>query len=368
MSSEEMPGLDRPYNHRLQLCNLGEDKDGFPYRVLTRLVSFDAYSEYIEVEGLQKRVFRPEVEHVECTVTDGESVWYAMLYAELYNVSRRRAGGRDDTWEKEEFDLIILDALQNPYENPGMSYHFKVNDDGNLALEIKDTKPSGKVVSLLKNCVLKKTTEKSVQETVEYIEGVLTDHLSIACRIGDLDHAQHIRELGGDPHRGSNDETSWTPLQLASRYGHLDIVKWLVDELDVNVNHKSPDDMTAIRCAVERGFNDIVQFLAKRGAEINIPKLEIPTSIEEDFRDLGLKHGHKDVIVTFVGDDGLYIKKRAARSKEELKSMFQLGPYDTKFYGDYDETRGRTDVRFPPGHDRKSYVSETELAMRAYNA
>ena len=145
MASEEMPGLERPYNHRLQLCNLGEDKDGFPYRVLTKLISIDAYSEYITIEGMSKRVFRPEVEHVECTVTDGENVWYGILYADFYNVSRMRAGGRDDTWEKEEFDLIILDALQNPYENPGMKYNFKVEEDGRLFMEIKDTKPSGKL-------------------------------------------------------------------------------------------------------------------------------------------------------------------------------------------------------------------------------
>ena len=52
----------------------------------------------------------------------------------------------------------------------------------------------------MKNCKLKPAPDDMVDKGIDCImktiEDILTDHLSIACRIGDLDHAQHIHELG----------------------------------------------------------------------------------------------------------------------------------------------------------------------------
>jgi ankyrin repeat protein len=355
MAAEDMPGLERPYNHRLSLCHLGEDADGDPYRVLTKLVSTPAFSEYIEVEGESKRVFREEHEDVECTITEGENVWYGMLYASKYNVSRKRIGGRDDTWMKEEFDLIILDALQNPFENPGMEYTFTPQDDGRLKVEVRDVKESGKVVNLLKNCFLEPAKDKTVEDVMKIVYDVLTDHLCIGARIGDLDHCQHLEELGADPHRGSNDETSWTPLQLACYYGHKDVVEWLVEEMGCDVNHETPDGMRPVFCAAERGHNDILKFLIENDAE---HKLE--NKLEQEMHHIGVLNRHRDVVETFVGDDGLHRHHHAPRDKTPLEQMFQLGPYDG--------TPARLGVRFPKGHDRWPFAGvDAHLDYHAIN-
>ena len=354
MSSEDMPGLDRPYDHKLKLCNLAEDEDGFPYRVLTKLKSYAAYSEVIQFtdeynKTYPKQVFRPEVSHVEATITNGEKVWYGLILADKYNVSRKRVGGRDDTWEKEEFDLILLDALQNPFENPGMKYVFKERDDGSLHLDIKDTKDTGKVVNLMKNCFLpaadEDDEEHSIDKVMETIYGILTDHLCIGVRIGDLDHCEHLEDLGAHVDKGSTgDELSWPPLHLACYFGHLHIVKWLVEDMEVDVNYQAPDMTTAIYNAAQRGFNDIVQYLIENDADH-----EWVTSMEQSIMHVGLYNKHRAVIETFVGEgegNGLHRNPEMPRPKEPLKGMFQLGRFDKPY------SPGRLDIRFPIGHDR----------------
>lgn len=354
MSSEEMPGVDRPYDHKWKLCNLSEDPDGFPYRVLSRMKTYKAYSEVIQFtdeynKTYPKQVFREAQEHVEAIITNGEEVWYGIIYAEKFNVSRKRVGGRDDTWEKEEFDLILLDALQNPFENPGMTYTFKERDDGALSLDIKDTKESGKVVKLMKNGYLPKVNpeedpEHSIDAVMETVHGILTDHLCIAVRIGDLDHVEHLEELGAYVDRGSNDEKSWPPLHLAVYFGHLDIVKWLVEDMEVDVDFEAPDKTVATFLAAKRGHNEILQFLLDKGAEE-----KWVTDLEQEVLHVGLYNKHRAVLETFVGEgegNGRHRKPEMPRPSEPLEEMFQLG----RFYKPY--SPGRKDIRFPMGHDR----------------
>jgi hypothetical protein len=351
-----MPGLDRPYDHKLKLCNLGEDPDGFPYRVLTKLRTYPAYSEVINFtdqygKSYPKQVFRHEVSHVEATVTDGERVWYGLILANKFNVSRKRVGGRDDTWEKEEFDLIMLDALQNPFENPGMKYVFRQrDDDGALLMDIKDTKDTGKVVNLAKNLYLKLAdVEQEGQEhldidsVMDSIHAILTDHLCIGVRIGDLDHCEHLEELGGYVDKGVTDD-DWPPLHLACYFGHLHIVKWLVTDMEVDVDHVATDKTRPIYIAAMKGFNDIVKFLIESGADH-----QWVTDLEQNIMHVGLYNKHRAVVETFVGEgegNGLHRKPEMPRPKEPLESMFQLG----RFYEPF--SPGRTDIRFPIGHDR----------------
>ena len=372
MSSEEMPGLERPYNHRLSLSHLGEDKNGHEYRVLSKLRSYKAYTERIEImtnKGpMMKTVFREETSHVEVTICDfeGEECWYGILYASKYNVSRKRQGGRDDTWEKEEFDLIVLDAIQNPFENEGMTYEMTIRDDGRLHFEIKDTKESGKVVKLLKNCFLDRAPPEitTPEKTIKLVIDILTDHLCIACRIGDLEHAEKmLEELGASPHYGSfgeDDLSYWPPLHLACHFGHLDVVKWLIDDHEVDVSHETPDGMKPVQIAARRGYPEIVNYLIKSGADH-----ELKTINDESLSDLGIKHGHRDIVDIFYGAGGLHRHIHAPRPKTPLECMFQLGPFDG--IDGYKEDQDvypdkRMSVRFPWGLDRRSYKEKDYYA------
>ena len=53
------------------------------------------------------------------------------------------------------------------------------------------------------------------------------------------------------------------PLNMAALAGHLDIVKYLVDE-GADVNATSINGVTAMKCAVSRGHQEIVEFLSRQ--------------------------------------------------------------------------------------------------------
>ena len=58
------------------------------------------------------------------------------------------------------------------------------------------------------------------------------------------------------------------PLQLASVYGHLRIVKLLLDK-GADANQSRHDGVTALYCASEKDQKDVVWLLLKRGADVN---------------------------------------------------------------------------------------------------
>jgi ankyrin repeat protein len=51
--------------------------------------------------------------------------------------------------------------------------------------------------------------------------------LHMACFKGQLDCVQELLRLGADIE--AQDDSAWTPLHFAARYGHLDVVKLLLN-------------------------------------------------------------------------------------------------------------------------------------------
>jgi len=82
-----------------------------------------------------------------------------------------------------------------------------------------------------------------------------------ACRVGDLKSIQDTLSAspGFDIHQGQE-----RCLCAAARKGHLDIVKYLVEEHDVNIH---ADDSKALLWAADEMHHDVVEYLIKCGAD-----------------------------------------------------------------------------------------------------
>lgn len=91
--------------------------------------------------------------------------------------------------------------------------------------------------------------------------------LYLACQIGQLYAVQSILSRGTDPNMVVSDGT--TPLHVASRSGHNDVVGFLVaNGADVNVMDKL--GMTPLLLAINYGDIDLVKLLLDNGADVNL--------------------------------------------------------------------------------------------------
>jgi RNA polymerase sigma factor (sigma-70 family) len=80
---------------------------------------------------------------------------------------------------------------------------------------------------------------------------------------GEIDD-EHMRQH--DAHHG------WTPLHLAAHYGHMEIVRLLVEHgADVNAVAQNSIGNTPISAAGWSNHIDIVEYLLQNGAEVDIP-------------------------------------------------------------------------------------------------
>jgi ankyrin repeat protein len=63
-----------------------------------------------------------------------------------------------------------------------------------------------------------------------------------------------------------------TPLHVASRYGHLNIVKYLIENFNkiININIIDNNKQTALHIASEKGYTEIVIYLITKGANIDM--------------------------------------------------------------------------------------------------
>lgn len=97
--------------------------------------------------------------------------------------------------------------------------------------------------------------------------------LFIASKEGNLSKVKAAMEKGADSHlhEGSqvhfyNDDEN-NPLHLSARYGHLGIVKYLVEK-GANINAKNRRQATPLHMAVYEQHLSVIKFLIKKGANI----------------------------------------------------------------------------------------------------
>ena len=97
----------------------------------------------------------------------------------------------------------------------------------------------------------------------------LSGQLIRASKDGDLGKVKYLVEVEHvDPHSCRDSEYDATPLHWASIYGHLDIVRYLVEEQQCDVECRDKYGGTPLHCAALGGRLDIVQYLiSERGCD-----------------------------------------------------------------------------------------------------
>ena len=88
-----------------------------------------------------------------------------------------------------------------------------------------------------------------------------------ACEYNDIEKVKFLFEQKGANINEKN-EYGMTALHLASRYGNLEIVKYLVEK-GANINEKNERGLTAFWFASRNSHLEIVKYLIEKGANIN---------------------------------------------------------------------------------------------------
>ena len=97
----------------------------------------------------------------------------------------------------------------------------------------------------------------------------LREQLIHACGDGDLSKVKYLVEVRHvDPHSCRDDEHNATPLHFTSECGHLDIVRYLVEERNYNMECRDKYKNTPLHRAAAGGSLDVVQYLiSERGCD-----------------------------------------------------------------------------------------------------
>lgn len=100
----------------------------------------------------------------------------------------------------------------------------------------------------------------------------LNTPLAVACMRGETQIAENLIKAGADVN--SRNKQTFTPLHLASTYGHLDIVELLLAaqaDVDAPVTAPQFNQFTPCMFAIKNKHFDIAERLLRAGADMNSP-------------------------------------------------------------------------------------------------
>ncbi|XP_052034823.1 serine/threonine-protein kinase TNNI3K [Apodemus sylvaticus] len=128
--------------------------------------------------------------------------------------------------------------------------------------------------------------------------------LHLACYNGNFEVAKEIVEVTGTESLTKENIFSETAFHSACTYGkNIDLVKFLLDQNAVNINHRGRDGHTGLHSACYHGHIRLVQFLLDNGADMNLVACDPSRSSGEKDEQTCLmwayEKGH-DAIVTLL--------------------------------------------------------------------
>ncbi|XP_057648994.1 serine/threonine-protein kinase TNNI3K [Chionomys nivalis] len=145
-------------------------------------------------------------------------------------------------------------------------------------------------------------SDLEVQPHVANIYGDTPLHL--ACYNGNFEVAKEIIQVTGTESLTKENIFSETAFHSACTYGkNIDLVKFLLDQNAVNINHRGRDGHTGLHSACYHGHIRLVQFLLDNGADMNLVACDPSRSSGEKDEQTCLmwayEKGH-DAIVTLL--------------------------------------------------------------------
>ncbi|KAL1772687.1 serine serine/threonine-protein kinase TNNI3K [Sigmodon hispidus] len=145
-------------------------------------------------------------------------------------------------------------------------------------------------------------SDLEVQPHVVNIYGDTPLHL--ACYSGNFEVAKEIIHISGTESLAKENIFSETAFHSACTYGkNIDLVKFLLDQNAVNINHRGRDGHTGLHSACYHGHIRLVQFLLDNGADMNLVACDPSRSSGEKDEQTCLmwayEKGH-DAIVTLL--------------------------------------------------------------------
>ena len=121
--------------------------------------------------------------------------------------------------------------------------------------------------------------------------------LHVASREGHVDAVRVLLDHGADVN--SQDDSDWMPLHFTSWAGNLEVVQLLLEH-EATLNARSVADTTPILTASQSGHLEVVRLLGDRGADVNIQHSDGSTPFKaatqkghHDVAELLLKYGAK---------------------------------------------------------------------------
>ena len=92
----------------------------------------------------------------------------------------------------------------------------------------------------------------------------LQKQLKEACSKGDMDVTDRLISVGADPDFFNSDGSLRPSVYYASRYGHLTLLRRLIEKYRCNVHYKTPRGTTLLHVACLHGYEEIVTYLTQR--------------------------------------------------------------------------------------------------------
>ncbi|GMF38971.1 unnamed protein product [Phytophthora fragariaefolia] len=130
-------------------------------------------------------------------------------------------------------------------------------------------------------------------------------------------------------------------LQKVAQNGRLDIARFLVEEVGVDVNDKDFIGMTALGVAAEKGHLDIVRFLAEEhGADVGAEDMNRATALVK-----AAAHGHLDVVRLLTERCGADVDATDKDGNTALVKATEYGHFDvTRFLAEHGASVNAGDI------------------------